>query len=130
MFKLPFRKKTKEKKLEEYRKESEEYFKRVPVMTGKYDYEVNEEGLVRVFVTHETFYDKIAQRFFGVPPVTKLDLDEKGSYLLLLVDGKRTIQDFTDAMKEKYGESEAMYAGLFLAALEGTGVVKIQKPKA
>lgn len=66
--------------------------------------EISEENLVTILIPK--FQNKFAARFI-IPklksPVIKLKLDELGSAVWLLIDGKRTVDKIAQLLLEKFG---------------------------
>ncbi|PKL81583.1 MAG: PqqD family protein [Ignavibacteriae bacterium HGW-Ignavibacteriae-3] len=67
--------------------------------------EVNEENLVNIVIPK--FANKFAAKFI-VPklksPVIKIKLDELGSAVWLLIDGKRSVAQIARLLTEKFGD--------------------------
>lgn len=85
------------------RKGKENFLDFVPVPNKKYDWDL-EDGYVTVHVVHDGFYDRIAQIFFRRPRVSHIRLEEFGSFLWQKMDGKRSILELADLLKEEFGE--------------------------
>jgi len=85
-------------------KVSENFLNKVPVVSGRHSFTVDNSGIVTFHVKHEGFFDKVAQKLFGRPQVTDVSLEEKGSYVFLLIDGKRTVYDIMQLTDEKFGD--------------------------
>lgn len=49
-------------------------------------------------------FNRIAQKVFGKPKVSKVHLDDMGSFIWPLIDGERTVQDIALLVRESFGE--------------------------
>ena len=64
--------------------------------------EVESSSRVVLDVENRGFFNKIAQKFFHRPKVSHIWLDEYGSTLWQLLDGKNSVFDIVNLMKEKF----------------------------
>lgn len=97
----------KEKKRRQRGKEN--FLDFIPVPNRKYDWDM-EDGYVTVHVVHDGFYDRIAQKFFRRPRISHIRLEEFGSFLWQRMDGKRSILELADLLKEEFGDrAEPLY---------------------
>ena len=91
------------------RKGKENFLDFIPVRNKKYDWDT-EDGYVTVHVVHDGFYDKIAQKFFHRPRISHIRLEEFGSFLWQKMDGRRSILELADLLKEEFGDkAEPLY---------------------
>lgn len=88
------------------KKENQNYLDLVPVKNPDMEFTVGEDGRVTVFVEWKGFYHRIAQRFFRRPRVSKIALDEYGSYVWLQIDGVRSVHILSQALASRFGEME------------------------
>ena len=94
---------------------------------GGLAFRCTEEGEVTVDMENKGFTNKIAQKFFKRPEVSHIKLEGMGSFIFLCVDGKRSVYDIGQLVKEKYGdEAEPLYERLsvYMKKLEEVGFVK------
>lgn len=55
-------------------------------------------------------FNKVAQTLFNKPKVSQIHLDEMGNFIWPLMDGKRTVYDISQLVKEEFGEkAEPLY---------------------
>ena len=102
-------------------KQKKNYLDFVPVISDRNTWS-EENGKVTVHMVNKGFYHMIAQKFFHTPRVSHIALDEYGSFVWSLIDGKRTVGQIADSLKEKYGKkAEPLYERLarFFQILEG-----------
>lgn len=67
-------------------------------------------GIVTIKVENKGFYNRIAQKFFHKPKYSFIDLDQYGSTLWLLLDGKKDVAALVKEMKEEFPkEADTMH---------------------
>lgn len=94
-------------------KKKENYLDYVPIHNPVHDWDVKENGLVTLHVVYKGFYHSIAQKFFGKPRVSHVDLEEYGSFIWQRIDGVKTVGQLADEMKAKFGQkAEPLYPRL------------------
>ncbi|MBR5559070.1 MAG: PqqD family protein [Oscillospiraceae bacterium] len=69
-------------------------------------------------MVHKGFYAAIAQKFFGRPSVSHIDLDDQGSFVFQQIDGCRTIGDIAELVKEKFPEEDAVLYGRLIKYMQ------------
>ncbi len=85
----------------------------VPVCNEWVSFDSNEKGELLLVVQNKGFYNRIAQMFFHRSKVSEIELDEMGSFVLPLIDGRRSIYDIGKSVKEHFGEAaEPLYPRL------------------
>ena len=83
-------------------------------------------GKVTIHMVHRGFFDRIAQRFFGRPRVSHIELDKYGSFLWLQIDGKKPVGELAQAMQAEFGaEAEPLYDRLvkYMQILRNNGFI-------
>lgn len=78
-------------------------------------------------VENKGVFHTIAQKLFGKPRYTKVHLDEFGSFIWPLIDGKRNVAELAELVKEQYGEkAEPLYPRIvkYFQIVESYGFVK------
>ena len=94
------------------KKKSENYLDYIPVMNPQNTWD-EKDGKVTINMVHRGFYAGVAQKFFHTPRVSHIDLDEYGSYLWVRIDGKKTVGELAQEMKDHYGDkAEPLYERL------------------
>lgn len=92
------------------KKKNNNYLDFIPIMNPKNDWSQDEQGIVTIHMVHRGFYAAIAQKFFHSPRVSHIKLDEYGSFLWKEIDGKRTVGQLAQRMKEQFGQqAEPLY---------------------
>ena len=93
-------------------KKKENYLDYVPVISSRHSWS-EEDGVVTVHMVHRGWNHWLAQKLFGRPRVSHIRLDEMGSFIYPLIDGKRNIGDIAALVKEEFGEeAEPLYERL------------------
>ena len=88
---------------------------------------LSESGEVIVEMRNKGFTNRIAQRFFKKPEVSKITLEGMGSFIFTCVDGSRSVYDIGLLVHDKYGdEAEPLYERLsvYMKKLQELGFVK------
>ncbi|MBR5635454.1 MAG: PqqD family protein [Pseudobutyrivibrio sp.] len=87
----------------------------------------NESGEVIVEMENKGFTNRVAQKFFKKPAVSKITLEGMGSFIWTCIDGKRSIYDIGLLVHDRFGdEAEPLYERLsvYMKHLEQVGFVK------
>lgn len=94
-------------------KQQENYLEYVPVVSEKNEWEADKNGRVTVHMVHKGFYATIAQKLFGRPRVSHIDLDEQGSFVFRQIDGSRTVGEIAQLVGQQFPDEEnVLYARL------------------
>ncbi len=108
-------------------KTQENYLERIPVGRAGLEWSKDDEGKVTLHIPNEGFFNKLAQKLFKKPPVSYVHLDENGSFVWQLMDGKMDIISLGEKVKEHFGEAaEPLYPRLakFFQILDSYGFVE------
>jgi len=108
------------------KKTQENYLDYIPVISAKNTWS-QENGKVTIHMVNRGFYAAIAQKVFHRPRVSHIDLDEMGSFIFPLLDGKRTIGDIALLVKAEFGEkAEPLYDRLvqYMKILHNNGFIR------
>ena len=100
------------------------YLDYIPVHSEKYSYSISDGGNVTIYMEN-----KGAQTLFNKPKVSQIHLDEMGNFIWPLMDGKRTVYDISQLVKEEFGEkAEPLYNRLvqYVRNLESYGFIKLR----
>ena len=66
----------------------------------------HEDGIVEIELEHKGLHHKVAQKLFHKPKISHIALDAHGSVLWKAIDGKRTVFEVVNLMKETFPEEE------------------------
>ncbi len=92
--------------------ELENYLDKIPQRNEELSWTV-ENDTVTLEIENNGIFNTIAQKLFKKPKISYVHLDETGSFLWPLIDGKKTVADFGEALKEKFGDkAEPLYERL------------------
>ena len=86
-------------------------------------------GEAVILMHNNGIFDRIAQKLFGRPEVSRIHLDETGSFVWSCIDGS-SIMEIGSKVKERFGsEAEPLYPRLilFFTLLRDCGFVEITK---
>ena len=84
------------------KKTSENYLEKKPVRA---DIAFSEkEGIVTLEIENKGLFNRLAQRFFKKPKISYIHLDEMGSFIWPLLDGKKDIIEIGKLVEERFGE--------------------------
>jgi hypothetical protein len=89
------------------------------------------ETRVQLIITRTGLLDRFVQRFFKRPASSTVDLDKFGSFVWKQIDGKRSVNDIAEEMRQEFGEeAEPLYDRLvkFLRLLRNNDFVSLYKP--
>ena len=78
------------------------YMEYIPCINENIAYEKDEMGIVSVSVKWEGFYHKIAQSVFHRPKISKIKLDDYGSYVWLSIDGRKSVYNIAAEMERNF----------------------------
>mgnify|MGYP003506606263 CR=1 FL=1 len=112
------------------RKNAPNYLDFIPRHNEKYPWEIDEQGVVTIFVENKGVFNRIAQKFFNKPEVSQIHLEEMGSFIWPLIDGERSIMAIGESVKEYFGEdAEPLYPRLaqYIKDLESYDFIKVEK---
>ena len=82
----------------------ENYLDRIPVRADSIEWKVSSEGMVTLEIENSGWANRIAQVLFGRPKCSYIHLDELGSFVWPLLDGKKDITALGELVEEKFGE--------------------------
>lgn len=107
----------------------ENYLDRIPAFSEKYSWRQEDDGMVTILMENTGIFNRIFQKLLKKPKVSYIHLDEMGSFILPLVDGKRNIYDISVLVKERFGEqAEPLYERLvkFMQVMEANEFVVME----
>lgn len=80
------------------------YLERIPVRPEWLKWSQDEQGAVTLDIENKGVFNKVAQVLLKKPKVSHIHLDEIGSFVWPLIDGKSTITDIGITVEEHFGE--------------------------
>ncbi|MBS6642731.1 MAG: PqqD family protein [Clostridiaceae bacterium] len=106
------------------------YLEFIPERSEFLTWNTDEKGIVTLDVENKGVFNTIAQTLFKKPRVSHIHLDELGSFVWPLIDGKTDITALGVLVKEEFGEkAEPLYPRLakFFQVLESYHFIKLNK---
>ena len=106
------------------------YLEFIPERSEFLTWNTDEKGIVTLDVENKGVFNTIAQTLFKKPRVSHIHLDELGSFVWPLIDGKTDITALGVLVKEEFGEkAEPLYPRLakFFQVLESYNFIKLNK---
>lgn len=92
------------------KKKQKNYLDLIPERTSGLAWTQDDEGIVVLEVENTGAFNRIAQKLFKRPKVTKVHMEQFGSFIWPMIDGKRTVTELADLLKERFGEeAEPLY---------------------
>ena len=86
------------------KEKSENYLEKVPQLSSTLFWDTAEDGCVCLHIKNQGVFNRVAQRLFLRPKVTYIKLDEMGSFVWKLIDGKRDIIEIGKLVEERFGK--------------------------
>ncbi len=83
---------------------SKNYLNNVPVADPKIGWKTDDKGMVTLEIENTGWANRLAQKLFKRPRISYVHLDEMGSFIWPLIDGKKTISDMGPLVEERFGE--------------------------
>ena len=89
------------------------YLDYIPVKNEELEWEMTDNGVVMIYRTNKKWMERITQVLLKKPKVTKIELEEYGTFIWPLIDGKRSVYDIAQLVKEEFGDkAEPLYERL------------------
>lgn len=92
---------------------SKNYLERIPMRPEGLMWEIDDENIVTLSIENKGFANKIAQKLLKKPKISYIHLDELGSFVWTIMDGKADIIELGEMVLEHFGEKcEPVYERL------------------
>ena len=92
------------------KKQQKNYLDLIPERSSELTWSADEEGIIVLEVENTGAFNRMAQKLFKKPKVTKVHMEKYGSFLWPLIDGEKTVMELADLQKEELGEEvEPLY---------------------
>lgn len=108
------------------------YLDKIPMRKATYPWRVREDGVVEIDRENKSFYDRLAQKFFGKPRVSHIALDQYGGMVWQNLNAENTIYDIVNMMEKAFPkERETMLKRVvtYMATLEANGFIEMKGAK-
>lgn len=102
----------------------------VPVKSDRVSWCCNESGSVTLKVKNRGICNCICQKVFSSPKTSRIALDNIGSYVWLLIDGRRTVMEIGKEIELLMGrDAYPIYERLvkYIGILKENKMIKIRK---
>ncbi len=102
----------------------------IPVPKDSQDWIIKEDGLIQIIIPRQGLLDKIVRLFFKTPKVMRIDLDPLGSCVWNSIDGKNSIHEIGNIIKNKFGkDAEPLYErlGTYINILRNNKFITLNK---
>ena len=94
-------------------KKQENFLDYVPKRNQLYEWDLNQKKHVEIAVVNRGMFNRMAQIIFRKPKVSKIELDDLGSFIWQELDGVKTVFEIGTAVKGKFGKkAEPLYERL------------------
>lgn len=102
----------------------------IPVIDVGVNYSVTSDNLVVITKVNNGFINRMMQKFFHKPKKSYINLDNIGSNIFLLIDGKKNIYDITNKVISIFGNEKVDYERTcrYINMLLKCNFIKIKKP--
>lgn len=124
------KRKIKRKIKRKMKRSKENYLDYVPIISDKHKWEADEEGNVTIFIENKGVFNRLAQLLLNKPKVSQLHLEQIGSFIFPLIDGKASIYEIGQKVGERFGdEAEPLYPRLaeYFKMLHNYGFIEYDK---
>lgn len=111
------------------KKQQPNYLDMIPVRNPEINWTTDESGIVTLEIENKGVANRIAQKLLKKPKITYIHLDENGSFVWPLIDGRKTVMDIAALVDEHFGEkAKPLYERLvrFFQILESYHFAKMQ----
>lgn len=106
-------------------KKSVNYLDLIPSHSLDISFKIEAEKVV-LEVENKGIFNKIAQKLLKKPRISYIHLDDMGSFVWPLIDGKRSVYQIGDVVRDHFGEAcEPLYNRLvqYMKTLEAYGFI-------
>ena len=110
------------------KKQKPNYLEMIPVRNPEINWTTDKAGIITLEIENKGVANRIAQKLLKKPRITYIHLDENGSFVWPLIDGKRTVMDIAQLVDAHFGEkAKPLYERLvkFFQILESYNFAKL-----
>ena len=86
-------------------KKGENYLERIPARKENLEWTCDDKGIVTINIHNKGFFNLIAQKLFKKPKISYIHLEENGSFIWQIMDGKKNLIAIAQDVEEKFGEA-------------------------
>jgi len=102
----------------------------IPKRNEKFDFEILDNGIVKIIIDRNTILDKVVRFIFKTPDKFELELDEIGSFIWKNIDGMKTIEEISNLLKNEFDKKvEPLYQRLseYIVILRNNKFIELEK---
>ena len=110
-------------------KKGENYLERIPVRKEDLEWTKDENNIVTLSIRNKGFFNFIAQKLFRKPKISYIHLEENGSFIWQVMDGKKNLIDIGKDVENKFGDaSHPLYERLakYVQMLDAYGFIEFK----
>ena len=103
------------------------YLSRIPKRNETISWKEDENGVITLEIENKGVMNRICQKLFKKPNISYVHLDEMGSFVWPIIDGKKDITEIGKYVEKHFGEkANPLYERLaqYFKILESYGFVK------
>lgn len=107
----------------------ENFLEKIPSHKENLGYSIDDKGNVTLEMENTGIVNKIAQKILRKPKISYIHLEEFGSFIWPLIDGKKSILEIGEDVEEHFGEkAHPLYERLatYFQILESYGFVDLK----
>ena len=83
---------------------SENYLERCPIRKAGIEWSMDDNKMVTLYIENKGVFNTLAQKFLKKPKVSYVHLDETGSFIWPLIDGKKNIAELGKDVEKHFGD--------------------------
>lgn len=102
------------------------YLEKIPFKKESINWSLSDDGAITLEIENKGVFNRIAQKLFKRPKISFIHLDNMGSFIWPLIDGKTNIAEIGKAVEAHFGdEASPLYPRLvkYLEILESYGFI-------
>lgn len=110
-------------------KKDENYLERIPARKEGLEWTCDDKGIVTINIHNKGFFNFLAQKLFKKPKISYIHLEENGSFIWQVMDGKKNLIDIGKDVENKFGDaSHPLYERLakYVQMLEAYGFIEFK----
>lgn len=107
----------------------ENFLDKIPSYKEGLNYSVDDNNMVTLEMENKGIVNRIAQKLIRKPKISYIHLEEFGSFIWPLIDGKKSIYEIGELVEEHFGEkAKPLYERLatYFQTLETYGFVDLK----
>ena len=81
------------------------YLDRIPCRPEHIVWSKDEKSVVTLEIENKGIFNYLAQKLLKKPKISYIHLDETGSFVWIIMDGKKSVAELAEDVKNKFGDS-------------------------